>query len=71
VRAVKEVAVELGNTPAVCRSSYIHPAIISAFENGITIDEFRPYGARSIHKFARLEPEEKALLRFFKKQSKG
>ena len=28
---VKDVASELGNTPAVCRKSYIHPAVIAAF----------------------------------------
>lgn len=31
---VKEVATHLGNTPAVCRRSYIHPAIFEAYENG-------------------------------------
>jgi DNA topoisomerase-1 len=67
VKAVKQVAEELGNTPAVCRSSYIHPAIIAAYEKGITLDEFLPRNGRSIKKVARLEPEEKALIRFFKK----
>ena len=66
VRAVKQVAEELGNTPAVCRSSYIHPAILSAYEKGITLAEFHPRDTRSIKKVARLEPEEKALIRFFK-----
>lgn len=32
VTTVKEVAVLLRNTPAVCRRCYIHPAVISAFE---------------------------------------
>lgn len=32
VAAVKQVAEALGNTPAVCRQSYIHPAIFSAYE---------------------------------------
>jgi DNA topoisomerase I len=32
--AISEVARWLGNTPAVCRSAYIHPAVIGAFENG-------------------------------------
>lgn len=32
--AVKRVADQLGNTPAVCRSSYIHPAVIAAWRNG-------------------------------------
>lgn len=32
--AVKCVARQLGNTPAVCRKYYIHPIVIEAFENG-------------------------------------
>lgn len=32
--AINCVARQLGNTPAVCRKYYIHPAIIEAFENG-------------------------------------
>lgn len=31
VAVVKEVAAVLGNTPAVCRKSYIHPAVLEAF----------------------------------------
>jgi DNA topoisomerase I len=31
---VKEVAVHLRNTPAVCRSSYIHPAVFDAWRKG-------------------------------------
>jgi DNA topoisomerase-1 len=29
--AVKAVATQLRNTPAVCRSSYVHPALIDRF----------------------------------------
>ena len=36
-RVVKEVADKLGNTPTVCRSSYIDPRIIDLYENGVTI----------------------------------
>ncbi len=36
-RVVKEVAHYLGNTPAVCRSSYIDPRIIDLFDQGYTI----------------------------------
>ncbi|HVM31262.1 MAG TPA: hypothetical protein VM305_10910 [Candidatus Limnocylindrales bacterium] len=32
--AVGEVARWLGNTPAVCRSAYIHPAVIRAYDEG-------------------------------------
>jgi DNA topoisomerase-1 len=31
---VKAVAAELGNTPAVCRRSYIHPRVIAAYLDG-------------------------------------
>ncbi|MGC0327933.1 DNA topoisomerase-1 [Streptomyces sp. SAI-170] len=36
-RAVREVSHYLGNTPAVCRSSYIDPQIFERFEEGHTI----------------------------------
>ncbi len=38
VRAVKEVAHYLGNTPAVCRASYIDPRVIDAYDGGVVID---------------------------------
>jgi DNA topoisomerase I len=31
---IKEVAAELGNTPAVCRKSYVHPVVLEAFARG-------------------------------------
>src|SRR2546426_6565921 len=34
VRAIARVADELGNTPAVCKKGYIHPAVIAAFLAG-------------------------------------
>jgi DNA topoisomerase-1 len=34
VRAIEEVAARLGNTVAVCRKSYIHPAVIEAYLDG-------------------------------------
>ena len=41
-RAVKEVARYLGNTPAVCRASYIDPRVFDRFDGGITIDGVLP-----------------------------
>jgi DNA topoisomerase IB len=32
--AVKQVAAVLGNTPAVCRASYIHPQVIEGWQDG-------------------------------------
>ncbi len=36
-RAVQEVAHYLGNTPAVCRASYIDPRIVDLYDDGMTI----------------------------------
>jgi DNA topoisomerase-1 len=71
VRVVRRVAEELGNTPAVCRSSYIHPTVIDAYCSGVTIDEFRPPKARKIKRTAAdLDPEEKALIRLLNRYRK-
>ena len=36
-RAIQEVSGYLGNTPAVCRASYIDPRVFDAFDGGLTI----------------------------------
>jgi DNA topoisomerase IB len=41
-RAVKEVARYLGNTPAVCRASYIDPRVFDRFQGGVTIGGVLP-----------------------------
>jgi DNA topoisomerase I len=35
LEAVREVAEDLHNTPAVCRRSYVHDTVVSAFEDGV------------------------------------
>jgi DNA topoisomerase-1 len=39
VKAIDEVAAALGNTRAVCRGSYIHPAVVDSFLDGVTLSE--------------------------------
>ena len=34
IEAVKQVAAQLGNRPAICRKYYVHPAVIEAFLEG-------------------------------------
>ncbi|WP_367104027.1 DNA topoisomerase IB [uncultured Psychrobacter sp.] len=59
---VKNVAEELGNTPSVCRASYIHPIIIERFLAG---QFFEPYKqARRGRTKTYQSIEEKALLGF-------
>jgi DNA topoisomerase-1 len=42
VKAIDQVAEVLGNTRAVCRGSYIHPAVIEAFQDGVTLRSVQP-----------------------------
>jgi DNA topoisomerase-1 len=35
LEAVREVAEDLHNTPTVCRRSYVHDTVVSAFEDGV------------------------------------
>ena len=35
--AYKQVSEQLGNTPAVCRASYVDPRVVDRFENGETV----------------------------------
>jgi len=44
--AVKQVAAMLGNTPAVCRGSYIHPQIIEGWQDG-SLAKAIPVGSTS------------------------
>ena len=40
--AVRAVAEVLGNSPAVCRQCYIHPAVLEAYLNGNSTNDFKP-----------------------------
>jgi len=69
VAAIKETACALGNTPAVCRKSYICPAVIEAFEKDKTItDYFNGLEQLGSTRSTKLHPAEKALLRLLKKE---
>ncbi len=57
---VAEVSNHLGNTKKVCRTYYIHPAIISSYEKDILTPHFeRSYRRKSVKKIA-LTPSEYA-----------
>jgi DNA topoisomerase IB len=36
---MRETSELLGNTPAVCRASYVSPGVLEAFEKGRTLSE--------------------------------
>jgi DNA topoisomerase I len=68
VLACKLVSSELGNTPAVCRSSYIHPAVFDAYMKGKTIAPLmRAEDRPDAENPGRYYPEEAALMRFLEK----
>jgi DNA topoisomerase I len=61
--AMRRVAQQLGNTPAVARASYVSPAVVEQYVDGRTIDDFRPRHLRVVRaRDPGLSPEEKALL---------
>jgi DNA topoisomerase I len=71
VAAIKETAEMLGNTPAVCRSSYINPAIINSFERGKIIDgHFETLEDLLSYRGRKLHQAELGLLKFLKRNAK-
>ncbi len=70
VLACKLVAAELGNTPAICRNAYVHPAVLDEYvAAGRTIEplmrkERRPVPASAPREYY---PEEAALVRFLER----
>jgi DNA topoisomerase-1 len=66
ITAVRLVAAELGNTPTVCRASYVHPLVLARYvDEGTTIAPFLPNGTKPTKSAHR--PEERALIRFLDK----
>jgi DNA topoisomerase-1 len=60
---MRGVGERLGNTAAVARASYVSPAVVEQYHDGVTLEDFRPrnlrvLGARNVE----LELEERALL---------
>lgn len=65
VKAVETVAGHLGNTVAVCRKCYIHPAVLEAYV-AAALDRNLKRGTRT----AGLSQQESAVLRFLRKTVK-
>jgi DNA topoisomerase I len=67
VDAVKKVASHLGNTPAICRRSYIHPAVLDGYMDGTLLEglanETQHYLEENIHG---MKPEEAAVTAFLR-----
>jgi len=67
--AIRHVAEHLGNTPAVCRASYVFPLLIEAYEKGRVVreplDRIDPLANGSVR---RIEAVERALLKLLRSE---
>jgi DNA topoisomerase-1 len=63
--AVQRTAERLGNTPAICRRCYVHPAIFDAYLAGRTVARIAEVGARARNG---LRANERAVLAFLKRE---
>src|SRR3954463_4977276 len=64
VAAIKETAAQLGNTPAVCKASYIWPSVLNSFQKGTVLTTY--YRTVDDLVEARSHGAEKALLELLK-----
>ncbi|HYZ66270.1 MAG TPA: DNA topoisomerase IB [Mycobacterium sp.] len=68
---MKEVAEELGNTPAVARSSYVDPRVVEGYESGLTIAAGARRAARTRRPDQRQAILESSTARLIRKVAKG
>jgi DNA topoisomerase-1 len=63
VRAIESVSAKLGNTPAICRKCYIHPAIMESYLEGSMLDALQRRAEKGLMEDMHdLNPEEAAVL---------
>jgi DNA topoisomerase-1 len=62
VRAIENVASRLGNTVAVCRQCYIHPAVTEAYLDGSLLSTLEQRADSELRRLDRLSPSEAAVL---------
>ncbi|HZS95008.1 MAG TPA: DNA topoisomerase IB [Chloroflexota bacterium] len=62
-RAIEAAADHLGNTPAIARKSYVHPAIVEAYEE----DRLLPIFEEALPEREGLTPDEVAVLTFIER----
>lgn len=69
VAAIETVAKQLGNTPAICRKSYVHPEVLTAYMSGEFVDMIEAKIAQKFRKqYAQLTPDEIMVLAFLHKR---
>ena len=67
--AVGAVASILGNTPAICRKCYVHPAVFETYLDGKLVEALRPRTKQALgDSIGDMRSEEVAVLKFLQKQ---
>ena len=66
VQAIESVAKKLGNTKAVCRKCYIHPAVLQSYTDGSLLRALRRRLKKEINDSLGLDAEEAAVLKLLK-----
>jgi len=64
VTAIRLVASELGNTPTICRKSYVHPVVVMKYLRGGTTITLPSHAKASVTNGLGHAPEESALIEF-------
>lgn len=68
-QAIERVATRLGNTPTICRKSYVHPEIVNAYLDGSLIESLKAEIEDELRvELEGLEPEEVAVLVFLQQR---
>ncbi|WP_039359300.1 DNA topoisomerase IB [Candidatus Protochlamydia amoebophila] len=70
VQAIEKVAKKLGNTPAICRKSYVHPEVFNAYLDQTLFKMTKHPSKKSVDLVMELSFEETYVLNFLKKRMK-
>jgi DNA topoisomerase-1 len=68
-QAIERVAERLGNTPAVCRRCYVHPAVLDSYLDGSLLEQLKDQVEDELSDdLGKLPPEEAAVLVFLQRR---
>jgi DNA topoisomerase I len=72
VSAIETVAQKLGNTRAVCRKCYVHPAVVNSYLDGTLLNTLRQRVKKEMaDSLGNLAPEEAAVMAILQQQLKA
>jgi DNA topoisomerase I len=72
LRAIEAVAERLGNTPAICRKSYVHPMVLDAYMEGALLQTVKQRAQEQWNtRISKLRPEEAAVLALLQERLAG